>query len=227
MALFKPITKASFPINKIERLPDALRQAFRVATSGRWGRCWWTFRETCCRGRRLSWTYCHRSTIVPGRPGPWRPGPDLTGPRTPCCRPSGGYRGRRRYPMEQRREEVARLADLLGAAVGYFPTDGPTPYPATIRCSWAIWGDWAQKRVLRPSVMPTLFWPPHPVGQSTTFYDHRYIPADARIVQIEIDPEELGRNYPVEVGIEGTRRQFCGKSWSRCGNGNRAPTLGG
>ena len=34
------------------------------------------------------------------------------------------------------------------------------------------------------------------LGQSTTFYDHRYVPADARIVQIEIDPEELGRNYP-------------------------------
>lgn len=37
VALFKPITKASFPINKIERLPDALRQAFRVATSGKMG----------------------------------------------------------------------------------------------------------------------------------------------------------------------------------------------
>ena len=37
VALFKPITKASFPINKIERLQDALRQAFRVATSGKMG----------------------------------------------------------------------------------------------------------------------------------------------------------------------------------------------
>lgn len=37
VALFKPITKARFPINKIERLPDALRQAFRVATSGKMG----------------------------------------------------------------------------------------------------------------------------------------------------------------------------------------------
>jgi len=37
VALFKPITKASFPVNKIERLPDALRHAFRVATSGKMG----------------------------------------------------------------------------------------------------------------------------------------------------------------------------------------------
>ena len=41
------------------------------------------------------------------------------------------------------------------------------------------------------------------LSQSTTFYDHRFIPADARIIQIEIDPEEIGRNYPVTVGIEG------------------------
>lgn len=38
VALFKPITKSSFPINEIERLPDALRQSFRVATSGKMGR---------------------------------------------------------------------------------------------------------------------------------------------------------------------------------------------
>ena len=37
VALFKPITKAAFPINRIDRLPDALRHAFRVATSGKMG----------------------------------------------------------------------------------------------------------------------------------------------------------------------------------------------
>jgi acetolactate synthase-1/2/3 large subunit/sulfoacetaldehyde acetyltransferase len=41
------------------------------------------------------------------------------------------------------------------------------------------------------------------LGQSTTFFDNRFITPDANIIQIEIDPEELGRNYPVSVGIEG------------------------
>ena len=41
------------------------------------------------------------------------------------------------------------------------------------------------------------------LSQSTSFYDNRFVPADARIVQIEIDPKEIGRNFPVEVGIEG------------------------
>ena len=37
VSLFRPITKAAFPVNKVERLPDALRHAFRVATSGKMG----------------------------------------------------------------------------------------------------------------------------------------------------------------------------------------------
>ena len=41
------------------------------------------------------------------------------------------------------------------------------------------------------------------LSQSTTFYDNRFIPEDAKIIQIEIDPQEIGRNYPVTVGIEG------------------------
>ena len=41
------------------------------------------------------------------------------------------------------------------------------------------------------------------LGQSTTFFDHRFIPADARIVHIEIDPKEIGRIYPIAVGVEG------------------------
>ena len=41
------------------------------------------------------------------------------------------------------------------------------------------------------------------LGQSTTFYDNRFIPEGAKIIQIEIDPKELGRNYPITVGIEG------------------------
>ena len=37
----------------------------------------------------------------------------------------------------------------------------------------------------------------------TSFYDNRYISADAKVIQIEIDEAELGRNYPIEVGIQG------------------------
>ena len=37
VSLFKPITKAAYSVNKVERIPDAIRQAFRIATSGKMG----------------------------------------------------------------------------------------------------------------------------------------------------------------------------------------------
>ena len=37
VSLFRPITKASFQVNKSERIPEMIRHAFRVATSGKMG----------------------------------------------------------------------------------------------------------------------------------------------------------------------------------------------
>ncbi|MEK7875661.1 MAG: thiamine pyrophosphate-binding protein, partial [Pseudomonadota bacterium] len=40
----------------------------------------------------------------------------------------------------------------------------------------------------------------------STFYNHSVVPA-VPILQIEIDPKEVGRNYPVEVGLVGDARE--------------------
>ena len=65
------------------------------------------------------------------------------------------------------------------------------------------------------------------LSQSTTFYDNRFIPADARIIQIEIDPEELGRNYPLAVGIEGDAKAVMQGCWTNSGRPNPGPTNSG
>jgi sulfoacetaldehyde acetyltransferase len=41
------------------------------------------------------------------------------------------------------------------------------------------------------------------LGHLTTFYGHKYIPKGVPIIQVNIDPREIGRNYPVEIGIVG------------------------
>ena len=41
------------------------------------------------------------------------------------------------------------------------------------------------------------------LNQSTTFWDNRVINPQTRIVQVDIDAQEIGRNYPVAVGIVG------------------------
>ena len=41
------------------------------------------------------------------------------------------------------------------------------------------------------------------MAPASHFSDNRYIRKGTRIIQVEIDQQELGRNYPVEVGILG------------------------
>ena len=49
------------------------------------------------------------------------------------------------------------------------------------------------------------------MSHSTSYYDNRFIQKDTKIVQIEIDPNEIGRNYPVAVGIEGDAKAVSGQ----------------
>src|SRR5438132_916973 len=44
------------------------------------------------------------------------------------------------------------------------------------------------------------------LNQATTFWDYRVINRETRIVQVDIDAQEIGRNYPVAVGISGDAR---------------------
>src|SRR3989454_7948386 len=44
------------------------------------------------------------------------------------------------------------------------------------------------------------------LNQATTFWDYRVINRETQIVQVDIDAQEIGRNYPVAVGITGDAR---------------------
>ena len=100
-------------------------------------------------------------------------------------------------------DEVCRLAELTGAAIvtSYGRADAvPSDHPNFLGHLGRLGSAEGIEAIRESDVILAVGTR---LGQSTTFYDHRYIPADARIIQIEIDPEEIGRNYPVTVGIEG------------------------
>jgi acetolactate synthase-1/2/3 large subunit/sulfoacetaldehyde acetyltransferase len=207
VALFKPITKASFPINKIERLPDALRQAFRVATSGKMGPVLVDIPRDLLPGAEVD------VDLLPPRnyrSGQTRSRGDrdlidrasrtLLSAERPVIVAGGGIQ------WSNAGEEVARLADLLGAAIvtSYGRADAiPSDHPLFLGHLGRLGSDEGIEAIRQADVILAAGTR---LGQSTTFYDNRYVPADARIVQIEVDPQELGRNYPVEVGIEGDAR---------------------
>ncbi len=37
----------------------------------------------------------------------------------------------------------------------------------------------------------------------TTFFGYDFIPRQAKIIQVDIEPREIGRNYPVSIGLQG------------------------
>ena len=205
VALFEPITKASFSINKIERLPDALRQAFRIATSGKMG------------------------PVLVDIPRDLLPGAevdvDLMAP-TAYRTGQGRSRGDRAQVEAAAREILAakRPVIVAGGGVEWSLADGEVAktFGAHGRAHRHVL--WSSGRgAQRPSQLPgtpgsagsagshrryprnadVIVAAGTRLGQSTTFFDNRFVPADARIVHIEIDPKEIGRIYPISVGVEG------------------------
>ena len=204
VALFKPITKASFPVNKIERLPDAIRQAFRIATSGKMGPVMVDIPRDLLPGAEIDLDLLPPESY---RSGQTRARGDrnlidkaartLLSAQRPVILAGGGIQ------WSNAGEEVSRLADLIGAAVvtSYGRADAiPNDHPMFLGHLGRLGSDEAIEAVRQADVILAAGTR---LSQSTTFYDNRFIPSDAQIVQIEIDPQELGRNYPVTVGIEG------------------------
>jgi thiamine pyrophosphate-dependent acetolactate synthase large subunit-like protein len=204
VSLFRPITKASFQVNAIDRLPDALRQAFRVATSGKMGPVLVDIPRDLLPGSEVE-----LELLTPDayRTGQTRSRGDrnlidraasaLLSARRPVILAGGGVE----WSMAS--GEAARLAEILSAAIvtSYGRADAvPSDHPNFLGHLGRLGSPEGIEAVRRADVILAAGTR---LGQSTTFYDHRYIPAGARIIQIEIDPKEIGRNYPVEVGIEG------------------------
>ena len=204
VSLFRPITKAAFQINKMERLPDAIRHAFRVATSGKMGPVLLDIPRDLLPGGELEFdllppdAYRSGQTRGPGDRNLVEKAANLLlAARQPVILAGGGVQ------WSNAAEEVARLADLLGAAIitSYGRADAvPNGHPHFLGHLGRLGSVEGIEAIRRADLVLAVGTR---LGQSTTFYDNRFLPAGAQIIQIEIDPQEIGRNYPVTVGIEG------------------------
>ena len=204
VSLFTPITKAAFPINKIERLPDALRHAFRVATSGKMGPVMLDIPRDLLPGAELEVELSPPETYRSGQSRS-RGDRDLVekaarvmlAARNPVIIAGGGVQ------WSNAAAEVTSMAELLGAAIvtSYGRADAvPSDHPNFLGHLGRLGSEEGIEAVRMADAILAVGTR---LGQSTAFFDHRFIQPDVPIVQIEIDPKEIGRNYPVSVGIEG------------------------
>jgi acetolactate synthase-1/2/3 large subunit len=100
-------------------------------------------------------------------------------------------------------KEVQELAELLSAPVatsytakGVFPDN----HPLALGCLGAGGRPYARKFFVASDLILALGTT---FSEGTTLgFGHRVVPDKAKIIQIDIDPEELGRNYPAHLSMQ-------------------------
>ena len=206
VGVFRPITKDSVLVPYARRIPDLLRQAFRTATSGKMGPVVVDIPRDVQNETSIEVEITAPQSYRPPQTPPGDPqliqqaAQLLKEARLPVIVAGGGVKWSRAY------EEVTALAELLGAPIvaSYGRMDSvPNDHPLYVGGLGRAGAPEATEVVQQSD---TLLAIGTRLSHFTTFYDDRYIRRGTRIIQIEIDQKELGRNYPVSVGILGDAR---------------------
>src|SRR5712664_383624 len=203
---FEPVTKFNATVDDVARIPDMLRQAFRVAVSGTPGPVHLQFRgnegqidaeeaemEPLCEPQ-----FAH----VP----PYRPMPDdasvmsalkhLQESQRPVIVAGGGVRA------SGASAELVALAQALQIPVAT-SLNGKDAIPGNHPLSVGVVGTYSREsanRVVNGADL-VCFIGTETGGMTTHFWAVPKIGTSA--IQIDIDPEAIGRNYPLLAGVNG------------------------
>jgi len=206
---FEPVTKFNGTVDDVTRLPDMLRYAFRVATTGSPGPVHLQVQGN--EGQLDTETGVLDDIVEPefAAVPPFRPAPDdeavraalrvLEAAERPVIVAGGGVR------WSGGASELVALAEALGIPVAT-SANGRASIAGTHRLSAGVVGTYsrecANQIVNRADLvcfigtqtggMTTHFWAVPPIGT----------PA----IQIDIEPAALGRNYPVQARVLGDAR---------------------
>ncbi len=200
--LYKPVTKLSVRIERTDRIVEILSKAFRVATSGRKGPVYLGLPRDVQKNRMdapeiPSPRYLKPEGVVRGDAAQIRRAVEmLLAASRPVLLAGGGIR------WAQAKDAVIALAECLGIPMaithkGLIPEDHPLCVGVIGTTGCPVAAETVQESDLLLALGCTF-------SQVTTgSYGHKMIPAKAKIIHVDLDPTEIGKNYPVELGIVG------------------------
>ena len=202
--IFKPLTKMSVQANKTERVPDLIREAFRVAMWGKQGPVLLDIPRDLLDNEVLSdqiLTPDQYRTVDPktfGDVGSVRQAAEiLLTANSPLLLAGGGV-----VDGGATAESVV-LAELLDMAMvpSYGHHDAiPNSHPNYVGPPGGRGSGEAHEAMDKADVILALGTK---INQASSSWDYSVINQDTKIIQVDIDPVEIGRNYPVSVGIVG------------------------
>jgi len=203
---FEPVTKFNATVDTVERFPDMVRQAFRVAVSGAPGPVHLQFRgnegQVDAEEADMEPLCEPRFARVP----PFRTEPDVEAAlaalrlieqaERPVIVAGGGA-----HTSGAGRELVA-LAEALAVPVAT-SLNGKDVIPGNHPLSVGVVGTYSRESANRVVAQADLvcFLGTETGGMTTNFWKVPKIGVPA--VQIDIDPEALGRNYPLKAAVLG------------------------
>jgi acetolactate synthase-1/2/3 large subunit len=203
---FAPVTKMNATIDDVARIPDMVRQAFRTATTGAPGPVHLQFRGN---EGQLDVEEAEMEALVEDKFAhvpPFRPEPTqaavahaldlLEKAECPVIVAGGGVRA------SGANLELMALAEALQIPVAT-SLNGKDSIPATHPLSVGVVGSYSRESANRivNSADLVCFIGTETGGMTTHFWAVPKI--GTRAIQIDINPEALGRNYPLEVAING------------------------
>ena len=203
---FEPVTKWNATVDAVERFPDMVRQAFRVATTGAPGPVHLQFRGN---EGQLDQEEAEIEPLVEpqfARVPPYRLPPDpkdlgnlleiLQRAEKPVIVAGGGARWSGAGP------ELVQLAEALAIPVAT-SLNGKDCIPATHPLSVGVVGSYSRESANRVVAAADLvcFVGTSAGGMTTHVWAVPKIGVAA--LQIDIAPETLGRNYPLAAGVLG------------------------
>ncbi len=209
VSMFRPVTKLAVQITKPERIPELLRAALRAAMSGRRGPVLVEIPRNVLNGQTV-----HAAALAPETyraTHPLPPHPDaieqaarlLRRAERPLLLVGGGA------TRAGANDLVVRLAERHGIPMitAYGRNDAvPSAHPLYIGPLGRAGAPEAAAACRRTDVLLVVG---SRLAQFTTHFDDRYIRPETAIVQIDIEGRDIGRYYPLAVGIQADAREAC------------------
>jgi acetolactate synthase-1/2/3 large subunit len=203
---FEPVTKFNATVDSVQRFPDMVRQAFRVAVSGTPGPVHLQFRGNEGQIDQEEAEMEPRCEDLFARVPPFRPEPEMSRVMTaldvlqkadrPVIVAGGGVRA------SGAAREMVLLAEKLSIPVAT-SLNGKDSMPANHPLSVGVVGTYSRESANRVVAQSDLvcFIGTQAGGMTTHFWAVPKIGIPA--IQIDIDAEALGRNYPLEAAVLG------------------------
>ncbi|MBV8792204.1 MAG: thiamine pyrophosphate-binding protein [Pseudolabrys sp.] len=206
---FEPVTKMNVTIDDVSRIPDMVRQAFRTATSGTPGPVHLQFRGN---EGQVDLDEAEMETLVEeqfARVPPFRPEPEaqhvkraldiLQQAERPVIVAGGGVRA------SGAARELVALAEALQIPVAT-SLNGKDVIAGIHPLSVGVVGSYSRESANRCVAAADLvcFIGTETGGMTTHFWAVPKVGVDA--IQIDIEPEALGRNYPLKASVLGDAR---------------------